>query len=85
MKTEDFDTSGILPGDDDLDDAANQDDYPETDDQEDVGGPDDDDDLTDTEDINENEDGNRNDRSANDADGNGGYPDDKGIINPGII
>lgn len=87
MKTQDFDALNIEPDDDDINDPANQEDYPETDD----GGDEldtedtDDEDPTDEEDIDENEDGQRSDRSANDVDGNGGYPDDKGIINPGII
>ncbi|HEY9000997.1 MAG TPA: hypothetical protein VIM89_06575 [Mucilaginibacter sp.] len=100
MKTQDFDTLNIGPDDDDINDPANQENYPETDidggdelDTEDT--EDEDDDLADTEDtndnlgddddINENEEDDLSDRSANDVDGNGGYPDDKGTINPGVI
>ena len=96
MKTQDFDTPNLGTDDDDINDPANQEDYPESveaepgssaagDELDNEDANDEGDDLTDTEDINENEDGNRSDRSANDVDGNGGYPDDKGTINPGVI
>ena len=95
MKTQDFDTLNIGPDDDDINDPANQEDYPET---ADLGRPensgagdeldsedtdDEWDDLTDTEDINENEDADRSERSANDVDGNGGYPDERDAISAG--
>ena len=96
MKTQDFSALNIGPDDDDFNDPANQDDYPESTGQnaESSGAGDESDaeeadeglnDPTDTEDINENDEGGRGDRSVNDVDGNGGYPDDKGTINPGVI
>lgn len=96
MKTQDFSALNIGPDDDDFNDPATQDDYPEstgenaessgTGDEADAEDTDEGlNDPTDTEDINENEEDEGNDRSANDVDGNGGYPDDKGTINPGVI
>jgi hypothetical protein len=92
MKITDFDTPNYQPDDDDMNDPANQEDYPANVGEE-PGSSGDDfdnedtneewDDLTDNEDINENEDGNRSDRSANDVDGNGGYPDDEDALNSG--
>jgi len=90
MKMQDFSALNIGPDDDDFNDPANQDDYPETDGEEETEGDEldtedtDDEELTDDEDIDENEEGPRSDRSTNDVDGNGGYPDDKGAINPGV-
>jgi hypothetical protein len=95
MKTQDFGILNIGPDDDDVNDPANQEDYPEAgagDELDTEDTEDEDDDLTDTEDTNgeleDDEDtgeSDLSDRSANDVDGNGGYPDDKGTINPGVI
>ena len=94
MKTQDFDMPNYQPDDDDMNDPANQEDYPESveaepgssaagDELDNEDANDEWDGLTDNEDINENEDGTRSDRSANDVDGNGGYPDDEGAIGQG--
>ena len=90
MKTQDFNGSNIGPDDDDMNDPANQEDYPETRSEEETGSPGigdeldtedtDDEGLAGDEDINEDEDGERSDRSANDVDGNGGYPDERDTI-----
>ncbi len=86
-----METNNFNP-DEDIDDAANQEDYPEngnlgqsqtwndnnpgpdlSDDEGDDLFDDEEEDLGDTEDAGK-------DGSANDADGNGGYPDDAGVI-----